>query len=202
MDNERLVENITKAIGYTENGGKPNLKNLKAGKTGEMRSIFQFTPDTWKNYSTEVFGKVVPLDPDAETYVTKQKVSSWLKKGYKPEQILSIWNAGQGEPDAYSGKFSTGKPSKGVNKKYGVAFDVPGYVKKGMGYLNKFSAEPVVAGQQQPTTRPATQPPQGDNSPLQKIMSLMSKTIAPKSASTKKTPGTTPGLISKFTPTV
>ena len=106
QNNQALAEAITKALGYTENGGKPDLSNLQAGKTGEMKSIFQYTPDTWKNYSQQVLGKVVPLNPDNESVVTLKKVSDWLGKGYKPEQIASMWNAGVGEPDAYGGKFS------------------------------------------------------------------------------------------------
>lgn len=136
MDNQKLAESITKAIGYVENGGKPNHEHLKAGKTGELPSVFQFTPDTWKNYSHEIFGKEVPISPDAETHVVLSKVSKWLEKGYKPEEIFSIWNAGVGEPEAYGGTFSDGSPSVGTNKKYGVKFDVPGYVKKAKSYMD------------------------------------------------------------------
>lgn len=132
---------LVKALGYAENGGKPNLGNPSQGKTGEMKSVFQFTPDTWKNYSKQVLGKTVPLSPDAETYVVQKKVHNWLSHGYKPEQIFSMWNAGQGEPDAYTGQFSDGSASKGVNKKYGKEFNVPEYVNKGMGYYNQFANE-------------------------------------------------------------
>lgn len=131
--------NIAKAIGYAENGGKPNIKKPKAGKTGEMASIFQYTPNTWKAYSKQILGKEVPMTPDAETEVTQGKVQQWLDKGMTPEQIFSSWNAGTGEPDAYTGKFSDGSPSKGINKKYGVQYDVPGYVNKAMKYYKEFS---------------------------------------------------------------
>lgn len=141
MDNTKLVEALTKAIGYVENGGKPNINKPSAGKTGEMASIFQFTPDTWKKDSKEVFGKEVPITPDAETHVMLSKIKKQLDQGYTPEQILSMHNAGVGEPNAYSGKFSNGHPSIGVNAKYGVRFDVPSYVKKGMKYFQEFSGE-------------------------------------------------------------
>ena len=58
--------NITKALGYVENGGKPNIKKPSKGKTGEMASIFQYEQPTWDNYSKEVAGKVLPLTPDNE----------------------------------------------------------------------------------------------------------------------------------------
>lgn len=139
MDDPALVDAITKALGYTENGGKPDLSKLTAGRTGEMKSIFQFTPDTWKNYAGQVFGDPnTPLTPDNETHVVKTKVADWLQKGYQPKQIASMWNAGIGEPDAYSGKFSNGQPSKGVNKKYGIPYDVPAYANKVDKYTQEF----------------------------------------------------------------
>lgn len=144
---ENLIKAITKAIAYTENNGEPHPDKIKAGKTGEMASIFQYTPDTWKAYSKEILGQETKLDPNTESFVTASKVKGWLEKGYKPEQILSMWNAGVGEPNAYAGKFSSGHPSKGVNAKYGVPFDVPSYVHKGMSYVNQFAKEQPQAPQ-------------------------------------------------------
>ena len=104
-----------------------------------MKSIFQYTPDTWKANSKEVFGKDdVPLTADNETYVTQQKVKKWVSKGYTARQIASMWNAGPGEPDAYTGKYSDGSPSVGVNKKYGVKFDVPSYANQVLAYSKEF----------------------------------------------------------------
>ena len=164
-DKEKLAIAITKALGYAENGGKPDLKNPKAGKTGEAKSIFQFTPDTWKAYSKEVLGKDnVPITADTESFVVHKKVSDWLNKGYNPKQIASMWNAGIGEPDAYSGKFSNGQPSKGVNAKYGIAFDVPTYAEK----VNKYTEEFVNETTPQTIEQPKNQQPnqQGGSDPL------------------------------------
>ena len=68
-----------------------------------------------------------------------QKVSKELAEGKAPEQILSMHNAGSGEPNAWKGTFKSGKPSKGVNQKYNVPYDVPGYVSRGMKYFKEFS---------------------------------------------------------------
>jgi len=137
-----LAVALAKGLAYTENGGKVDLANTKAGKTGEMKSIYQFTPPTWKNYAQQVFGDPnTPMTNDNETYVVLHKVNGWLKEGYTPEQIASMWNAGTGEPNAYTGKFSNGTSSKGINKKYGVAFDVPTYAKKVTKYTNQFLSE-------------------------------------------------------------
>lgn len=137
MDTNKVVA-LTKAIAYNENGGKPTV--AKEGKSGEMKSIFQYTPDTWKNYSTQMSGQELPMTPDNETAVTMKKVKDWLEKGYTEQQILSMWNAGIGEPDAYSGKFSDGTPSNGKNK-YGVDYDVKGYVDNGMKHFESFQKE-------------------------------------------------------------
>lgn len=131
-----VVRALTQAIALNENGGKVDPNNLRAGQSGEMKSIFQYTPNTWKAYSHEVYGKEVPLNNDTEIQVTSAKVAKWLAAGYKPEQILSMWNAGSGEPNAWTGHFSHGRPSQGVNS-YNVPFDVPGYVKKGMSYFQQ-----------------------------------------------------------------
>lgn len=122
---------VFKALAYTENGGKPG--EPKAGKTGEMKSTFQFTPDTWKLYSKQVAGQELPLTPEHEAYVVHKKVSDWLAQGYAPQQIASMWNAGERRPNAYK------EGHRGINKKYGVAFDTPAYVSKFDKFLGEFS---------------------------------------------------------------
>lgn len=151
MDNQKLAIAITKALGYTENGGKPDVNNIKKGKTGETKSVFQFTPATWKNYSHQIFGKEVPITPDTETYVVKSKVEKWLEQGHSPKQIASMWNAGVGEPNAYTGKFSDGSSSKGTNKKYGVKYDVPGYAEKVKKYTDEFLGDDQENKNENPT---------------------------------------------------
>lgn len=187
MDNqkkEKLVKAILKAIAYAENGGKPNVNNLKAGKTGERKSMYQFTPATWENYAQQVLGdKNAPLTPENEILVAHKKIADWVEDSIKsgvPEQeiasrIASIWNAGQGEPNAYKGTFSNGQPSKGINKKYNVAFDVPGYSNKVKNYTKEFLTEldketPTIA--QQPV-----QPQQGEKDYGTKALSFLSERI-------------------------
>lgn len=139
MDQQTLTNAITKALAYTENGGHPDANNTKAGKTGELKSIFQFEPSTWKTYSKEVTGQSdTPITPEAEAYVVHQKVADWVKKGKlagkSDDQIAaeigSEWNSGN--PNAYQ------QNHVGVNKKYGVKYDTPGYSKKVVDYTNEF----------------------------------------------------------------
>jgi hypothetical protein len=166
MDTKPLADAITKALAYTENGGAPNLSNPSQGKTGEMKSIFQFTPDTWKKDSMEVFGKETPLTPDTETYVAHQKVSKWVKEGKTASQIASMWNAGVGEPDAYTGKFSDGSPSTGVNKKYNQPFNVPAYAKKVLNYSKQFYQEKQPQSAPTPSVSTVQSPVQSSKSPV------------------------------------
>jgi hypothetical protein len=58
--------------------------------------------------------------------VTYAKVKKMLDSGLSPEEVASVWNSGK--PDAYL------QGSVGVNK-YGVKYDVPGYVAKFKKYL-------------------------------------------------------------------
>lgn len=133
---------ITKALAYAENGGKPS--EPKAGKSGEMKSIWQYTPATWKQYSTEVLGHDAPLSSELEAYVTHKKVSQWVDEMKNqgvpdediPLKIASKWNAGEGHPDAYK------QGLKGTNK-YGVKFDTPAYAQKVSSYVKQFQGETV-----------------------------------------------------------
>lgn len=133
-----LVKAVTRALGYTENGGRPNLAALKEGKSGELKSIFQFTPDTWKGMAQKYLGDAnAPITPDAETTVVSKQVSDWIDEGKTIKQMGSMWNAGHGEPDAYTGKFSNGQSSIGLNNK-GVKFNVPAYANTVNDYAKQF----------------------------------------------------------------
>lgn len=165
------VANIVKALAYVENGGKPTAP--KAGKTGELKSTFQYKPDTWDIYSTQVSGKKgLPLTPENEAAVTYAKVDNWLKEGRIPEQIYSMWNAGEQRPDAYKQNF------KGVNKKYGVAYDTPKYVEKAMSYLKQFEGEGGDAGGA-PQAMAVSQP--ANTGMMAQPKSVAMETRAPKS---------------------
>lgn len=167
MDITTLANAVTKALAYTENGGAPNLDNPSAGKTGEAKSIFQFTPATWRNDAKEVLGSPsVPLSADAETYVVNEKVKKWLQEGKSVKQIASMWNAGQGEPDAYTGQFSDGSPSVGVNKAYGVKFNVPQYADKVEKFTQEFAQNSQPSQEEQPQDAQAGTPsiPEGNTS--------------------------------------
>lgn len=152
---------IVKALAYTENGGAPNMSNPTAGQTGEMKSIFQFEPGTWKAYAKQASGNPnLPLTPENESLVAYSKVDDWLKKGYSTSQIASMWNAGEGESNAWEGKFSDGSSSQGTNEKYGVKYDVPGYAQKVSSYAKQFLGEVLSRNQQGTPTSQAQSPAQ------------------------------------------
>jgi len=116
---------LAKAIRQTESGGDFKAK----GKSGEY-GAYQFTEPTWNTYSKKygISSRLQDATPEQQNQVAYSKIKEWKDKGYNPGQIASMWNAGEGEPEAYTGKFSTGKPSRGVNS-YGVNYDVPAYAK-------------------------------------------------------------------------
>lgn len=136
QEKQALVDAVTKGIAYAENGGKPDIDNLRAGATGEMKSIFQFVPSTWKLYAKQILGdENAPLNPDNELKVVQAKVSKWIDEGRTAGQIASMWNAGEGRPNAYKENW------KGVNKEYGVAYDTPAYANKVINYAKQFMEE-------------------------------------------------------------
>jgi len=131
------IKNFVSALGKTETGDDPNAYT-KQGQSGEF-GRYQFMPDTYRNYAQKYLG-----DSHAEPSVENQnKIAySFVKEkkeaGYSPAQIASMWNAGEGEPDAYTGTFKNGKPSVGTNS-MGVHYDVPGHALKVSQYYNELS---------------------------------------------------------------
>lgn len=175
---------ITKALAYQENGGKvPNQG--KPGQSGEMASIFQFTPGTWNLYSKQVVGKVLPMNPENESAVAFKKVSDWLGEGFNTEQIASMWNAGEGNPDAYK------ENHKGVNSK-GVAYDTPAYAQKVVQYTSKFENE-LTGGSQGSQTQSAQEP----TPPIQPQIQDNSAVSSPVDSQTPSQSPTQPPVPSK-----
>ena len=114
------VVNLTKAIRQTESGGDFQAQ----GKSGEY-GAYQWTPGTWASESQKYLGQSVPLQqatPQQQNEVAYKKIADWKAQGYNVGQIASMWNAGEGNPNAYI----TG--NKGVNKE-GVAYDTGAYAK-------------------------------------------------------------------------
>jgi hypothetical protein len=120
------VVNLAKAIRQTESGGDFKAK----GKSGEY-GAYQYTEPTWNAASQKYLGSQIKLSdatPEQQNEVTYKRLKEWKDQGRNPGQIASMWNAGEGEPDAYTGKFSNGQPATGTNK-YNAKFDVPAYAK-------------------------------------------------------------------------
>ncbi len=158
MDNtlDPTVVNLAKAIRQTESGGDFSAK----GKSGE-HGAYQFTPDTW-NAEANKYGINVPIEkatPEQQNAVAYNKIKEWKDSGKDVTQIASMWNAGEGEPNAYTGKFGSnagshkaGDPSKGTNK-FGAKYDVPAYAKSvSEAYLKLKNGEQVGADPNNPSS--------------------------------------------------
>lgn len=127
MELDQSVVAMMKAIAQQESGNKAVLPQEK-GIGGA--SIYQYTTSTWKGVAKKYLGdENAPLNRANENKATYQRIKGWKDAGYKPAQIASMWNAGEGEPDAYKGTFKNGQPSVGVNS-YGVRYDTPSHAKK------------------------------------------------------------------------
>jgi len=173
------VVNLAKAIRQTESGG-----NFAArGKSGEM-GAYQFTPDTW-NATASKYGIKSTLDkatPEEQNAVAYNRIKAWKDAGHDVTQIASMWNAGEGEPNAYTGKFGSTTPthtagdaSVGTNK-YGAKYSVPDYAKsvsqayldiKNGGTVNADPNNPSSTANVQNQQTPAGQTPNPDM--LQKV---------------------------------
>lgn len=110
---------LTKAIKKAETGTSTDPYNTK-GASGEF-GAYQYTPDTWKVQAQKFLGDAnAPMSEENQNKVAYSNVKSLLDQGYTQSQVASIHNSGN--PDANA----TGT---GVNK-FGVHYDVPGYVNK------------------------------------------------------------------------
>lgn len=119
--------NMAKAIRQTESGGNYAAK----GASGEF-GAYQFTEPTWNN-AAKKYGINVPLQSatrEQQNEVAVKQINDWITSGKAKDvgAVASMWNAGEGEPNAYLGTFSNGRPSEGVNS-YGVKYSVPEYAK-------------------------------------------------------------------------
>lgn len=134
------IKRFVVALGKTETGDRPDAYSAR-GASGEI-GRYQFMPDTYKAYARKYLG-----DENADTSNENQnKIAySFVKEkkdaGYNPAQIASMWNAGEDEPDAYTGTFKNGKASIGKNSK-GVDYSVPDYVKRFSSIYQGMSGQP------------------------------------------------------------
>lgn len=112
---DQQVVNFAKAIRQVETGNRP-----VAGASGELPSRYQFMPATWKAEAKRILGdENAPLTLENENKVAYTRIKEWKDKGYRADQVASMWNSGS--PD-WKGKV-------GVNSA-GVKYDVPSYVAK------------------------------------------------------------------------
>jgi len=152
---EQLDQNVVammKALAQHESGNKAVLPQEK-GIGGA--SIYQYTTSTWKAAAKKFLGdENAPLNRANENKATYFRIKEWKDKGFKPAQIASMWNAGEGEPNAYTGKFSSGSPAVGVNS-YGVKYNVPAHAKS---VVAKFQKEIATLPKTEPTITPTTTP--------------------------------------------
>lgn len=111
---------LAKAIRQTESNGNFQA----AGKSGEY-GAYQWEPATWAAQSAAA-GVNVPLQqatPAQQNQVAYTQIKKWKDQGYNVGQIASMWNAGEGDPDAYI------NGNKGTNSS-GVSYDTKAYAQK------------------------------------------------------------------------
>jgi hypothetical protein len=130
------VVNLAKSIRQVESQGNPYLH----GQSGEY-GAYQFMPDTWASSSQKYLGQAIPLEQSTlqqQNEVAYKQLKEWKDQGYNVGQVASMWNAGQGRPDAYLQGF------KGVNAQ-GVAYDTPTYASKVADEYQKLKQQRLMA---------------------------------------------------------
>lgn len=123
---------LAKAIRQTESGGNAKAK----GASGEF-GAYQWEPATWDAMS-KAAGVNVPLEQstlEQQNEVAYKQIKAWKDQGHNVGQIASMWNAGEGAPNAYL------QGNVGVNNK-GVNYNTPAYAKKVADYYQQFKNQP------------------------------------------------------------
>lgn len=116
------IVNLAKAIRQVESGNRAVTPAEGSQLGGKSR--YQYTRDTWKSVAGKYLGNPnAEMTLENENKATYSRLLDWKKQGYDPGQIASMWNAGEGRPNAHKENF------RGTNK-YGVRYDVPAYVNK------------------------------------------------------------------------
>lgn len=141
------AQNLAKAIRQVESRGNPSVQ----GASGE-KGAYQFMPETWKAWSRKHLGREVPLeqaDLPTQNEVAYKQIKEWKDKGFNPGQIASMWNAGEGKPDAYLDPNFSGTNAQGVK------FNTAEYAKKVAETYQQFKG---VAGTQPAPTTPTVAP--------------------------------------------
>ena len=122
----RLRGEIADAIDEVEGRCTP-------GQSGEF-GCYQILPATWRAYSIDVAGKVLPQTAENERYIVEGKIGQWLAEGVSPRGIFLTWNQGSatgwgGGTDCYAG-----------TNKWGVHYDSCDYAHRALLYLAKLEA--------------------------------------------------------------
>lgn len=120
------IVNLTKAMRKVESRDNYNigLAGNRPGLSGEI-GAYQWTPQTWQKHAQMAGINPADISPVNQDKVAYKVVEQYKKQGYTPEQIVSMWNAGEGKPNAYAENW------RGRNS-MGVAYDTPAHVKKVM----------------------------------------------------------------------
>jgi len=128
------VKNLVSAIGRAETGEPTPEAYSKTGASGEF-GRYQFMPNTYRGYAKKYLG-----DENAQPTIDNQnKIAySFVKEkkdqGYNPAQIASMWNAGEGKPNAYKENY------RGINSQ-GVKFDTPAYAQTVSSYYQQLNSQ-------------------------------------------------------------
>ncbi len=139
---------LTKAIRQVESGGNFGAR----GGSGEVGG-YQYTPETWLGVAPK-YGVNVSLDqatPQQQNEVTYKRIKEWKDAGYNVGQIASMWNAGEGRPNAYRENW------RGINK-HGVVYDTPAYARKVASAYQGLKKELVPTAEAATTTPAPAQP--------------------------------------------
>lgn len=132
-------QKVAQAIRQAESGGNYNAVGDVGLSSGASHGAYQFQPATWKNYAQQILGDSnAPLTPENQDKVATTKFTDWIKQGKTLNQIASMWNAGEGSPDAYLN----------THQKHG---NTPVYAHKVSDAYNKLSGGNQLLGSEQVT---------------------------------------------------
>jgi len=146
------IVNFAKSIKRAETG-QGDTYNHK-GDSGEF-GAYQFMPDTYKAYAKKYVGdENAPPTKENQNKIAYSFIKEKKDAGFNPAQIASMWNAGEGKPNAYKENW------RGVNE-HGVKYDTPAYVQRVSQYYEEMKGKTAQVSSPTQNVSQETSQPEG-----------------------------------------
>lgn len=142
------VVNLAKAIRTRESKGNYNA----VGDAGTSKGAYQWQPGNFEAAASQYGLDPKDFSPVNQDKVAYHQVKALKDKGYTPEQVAAVWNAGEGHANDWQNHRGTTT----INGQQ-IAYDTPAYVSSVVQEFQKLKGAPAPTTPSAPTSKEAGQ---------------------------------------------